>query len=137
MPAIEKKARQNGDPLQGLTDIVEAAISLGAREHSILAAARKADALDNVSARLDEALYELMRRAQEAGVVRADLVADDLPPRIIAMLNSVLWTMDPTSDGWRRYVTLMLDAITTTAPRPLQSAVPLRLPSHTGGSWPL
>ncbi|APE15558.1 TetR family transcriptional regulator [Mycobacterium sp. WY10] len=134
MPAIEK-ARQNGDPLQGLTDIVEAAISLGAREHSILAAARKADALDNVSARLDEALYELMRRAQEAGVVRADLVADDLP-RIIAMLNSVLWTMDPTSDGWRRYVTLMLDAITTTAPRPLQSAVPLRLPSHTG-SWPL
>ncbi|AKK27211.1 TetR/AcrR family transcriptional regulator [Mycobacterium sp. EPa45] len=134
MPAIEK-ARRNSDPLLGLTDLIEAAISLGARDHAILAAARKADALDNVSARLDEALYELMCRAQTAGTVRADLVADDLP-RVIAMLNSVLWTMDPAGDGWRRYVGLMLDAITTTTPRRLLPAVPLRLPSHTG-SWPL
>jgi hypothetical protein len=43
---------------------------------------------------LDQALYDLTRRAQQAGLVRADLVAEDLPP-IIAMLNSVLWAMDP------------------------------------------
>jgi AcrR family transcriptional regulator len=134
VPAIEK-ARQNRNPLRGLTDVIEAAISLGAREHSILAAARKADALDNVSAPLDEALSELTRRAQQAGLVRADLVADDLP-RIIAMLNSVLWTMDPDSDGWRRYVALMLDAMTATAQRRLPPAVGLRrLPSPD--NWPL
>lgn len=134
VPAIEEAAKHR-NPLQGLTDLIEAAISLGAREHSILAAARKADALDNVSARLDEALADLTRRAQNAGLVRADLVADDLP-RMIAMLNSVLWTMDPASDGWRRYLTLMLDAITTPKPRRLPPAVALRLPSQLD-SWPL
>lgn len=134
VPAIEK-ARKNRNPLQGFTDLVEAAIALGAREHSILAAARKADALDNVSAPLDEALNELMRRAQEAGLIRADLVAADLP-RIVAMLNSVLWTMDPTSDGWRRYVALMLDAMTITTPRRLPAAVALRRPARSD-SWPL
>lgn len=133
-PAIEKALR-NRNPLRGLSDLIEAAISLGAREHSILAAARKADALENVSARLDAALYDLTRRAQDSGLVRADLVAEDLP-RIIAMLNSVLWAMDPSSDGWRRYVALMLDAITTPTPRRLPPAVPLQLP-HRSDSWPL
>jgi AcrR family transcriptional regulator len=133
-PAIEK-ARRNRNPLRGLADLIEAAISLGAREHSILAAARKADALDNVSASLDEALDELTRRAQQAGLIRADLVADDLP-RIIAMLNSVLWTMDPDSDGWRRYVALMLDAITATTARRLPPAVALRR-APLPDSWPL
>ena len=60
-------------------------------------------ALTDVSVQLDAALDDLTRRAQEAGLVRADLVAEDLP-RIVAMLNSVLATMDPASDGWRRYV---------------------------------
>jgi AcrR family transcriptional regulator len=109
-PAIER-ARRCVDPLSGLADLVEAAISLGAQEHNLLAAARRAGALAGVSAPLDEALTELMNRAQEAGLIRPDLVADDLP-RIIAMLNSVLWTMDPANDGWRRYVALMLDAMT-------------------------
>jgi AcrR family transcriptional regulator len=134
VPAIET-ARRNRNPLRGLTDVIEAAISLGAREHALLAAARRADALDDVSAPLDEALRELTRRAQQAGLVRADLVDDDLP-RIIAMLNSVLWTMDPVSDGWRRYVALMLDAITTTAPGRLPPAVALRRPPSPD-SWPL
>ena len=133
-PAIEKAIR-NRDPLRGLTDLIEAAISLGAREHNILAAARKADALDNVSVQLDQALYALTRRAQDAGLIRADLVPEDLP-RIIAMLNSVLWAMDPASDGWRRYVALMLDALTTTTPRMLPPAVALHLP-HRSDSWPL
>ena len=69
-------------------------MALGAREHNVLVAARQAGSLTDVSTQLDEALAELTRRAQEAGLIRADLVADDLP-RINAMLNSVLWTMDP------------------------------------------
>ena len=71
---------------------------------------------------LDSALEDLTRRAQQAGQVRADLVPEDLP-RIVAMLNGVLSTMDPSSEGWRRYVLLMIDAISTPAPRRLPSAV--------------
>jgi AcrR family transcriptional regulator len=134
LPVIEK-ARRNADPLRGLAQLIEAAISLGAREHNMLAAARRADAIDDISAPLDEALNDLMVRAQRAGRVRADLVADDLP-RIIAMLNSVLWTMDPASDGWRRYVALILDAISTTTPRRLPPAAALQHPQRLDG-WPM
>lgn len=124
-PVIERSLRSR-NPLRGLTDLIEAAVALGAREHTVLMVARKAGALTGVSTQLDEALSELTRRAQDAGLVRADLVADDLP-RIIAMLNSVLWLMDPASDGWRRYVALILDAITHPSPRRLPKAAALRI----------
>src|SRR6516225_5764208 len=39
-PAIEK-ARVEEDPVRAIADLLEAAISLGAREHNILAAARR------------------------------------------------------------------------------------------------
>jgi AcrR family transcriptional regulator len=132
-PVIER-ARRSRNPLRGLADLIEAAIALGAREHNVLAVARKAGSLTDVSTQLDETLADLTRRAQQAGLVRADLVADDLP-RIIAMLHSVLTTMDPASDGWRRYVLLMLDAITTSAPRRLPSAVAIQY--QPLGDWPV
>jgi AcrR family transcriptional regulator len=132
-PEIER-AHRSDDPLKGLAELVEAAISVGAKEHHLLAAARRAGALADISAPLDEALTELMNRAQEAGLIRPDLVADDLP-RIIAMLNSVLWTMDPASDGWRRYVALMLDAMTTKG-RPLPPVPRLRYDPRLA-DWPM
>ncbi len=120
-PVITRALRSR-NPLRGLTDLIEAAIALGAREHNALAAALKAGTLTDVSAQLDAALEELTRRSQEAGLIRTDLVPEDLP-RIVAMLNGVLSTMDPASDGWRRYVTLMLDALSTPTPRRLPRAV--------------
>lgn len=133
-PAIER-SRTDVDPLRGLTDLVEAAISLGAQEHNLLAAARRAGALANISTALDDALRDLTGRAQAAGQVRADLVDDDLP-RIIAMLNSVLWSMDPAGDGWRRYVALMLDGMTAVDGRKLPPAPALRY-SSPEVDWPL
>jgi AcrR family transcriptional regulator len=134
-PTIEA-ARRRDDPLGGLAELIHAAISLGAREHNLLTAARRAGSLTpDISTSLYEALSELARRGQQAGVVRADLVADDLP-RLIAMLHSVLWTMDSDSDGWRRYVALMLDAISTNVRRPLPRAAALRFAPLSGG-WPM
>lgn len=133
-PAIED-ARRATDPLQGLAQLIEAAISLGAREHHLLTAARRAGSLTmDISTPMYDVLTELADRAQEAGLVRADLVADDLP-RLIAMLYSVLSTMDSTGDGWRRYVALILDAITVNDSRPLPPAVALRYQPLTS-TWP-
>lgn len=134
-PAIED-ARRTEDPLRGLAELIEAATSLGAREHNLLTAARRAGSLaPDISTSLDEALSDLARRGQQAGLVRADLVADDLP-RLIAMLHSVLFTMDSPGDGWRRYVALMLDAISTGERRPLPKAAPLRF-APASSSWPM
>jgi AcrR family transcriptional regulator len=133
-PTIED-VRGSADPLDGLAQLIDAAISLGAREHNLLTAARRAGSLTpDISTALYEALRELAQRGQQAGVVRADLVADDLP-RLIAMLHSVLWTMDSNSDGWRRYVALMLDAISAAGRRPLPPSARLRF-APEASTWP-
>ena len=89
----------------------------------------------DVSTELHEALRELADRGQRAGVVRADLASADLP-RMIAMLHSVLWAMDSGSDGWRRYVALMLDAISAGDRRTLPPAATLRFVPESG-NWPM
>jgi AcrR family transcriptional regulator len=134
-PTIEA-VRGAADPLLGLAQLIEAAISLGAREHNLLTAARRAGSLTpDISTSLNEALSELTHRGQQAGVVRADLVPADLP-RMIAMLHSVLWTMDSGSDGWRRYVALLLDAISAGDRRTLPPAAALRFVPESG-DWPM
>ena len=134
-PTIEA-VRHADDPLRGLAQLIDTAISLGAREHNLLTAARRAGSLtSDVSTGLYEALSELADRGQRAGVVRADLAPADLP-RMIAMLHSVLWTMDSGSDGWRRYVALMLDAISAGDRRTLPPAATLRFVPESG-NWPM
>jgi AcrR family transcriptional regulator len=134
-PAIEDAGRAD-DPLRGLARLIEAAIALGAREQNLLTAAHRAGSLTaDISDSLNVALGDLVRRGQQAGVVRTELVSDDLP-RLIGMLYSVLSTMEPTGDGWRRYVALILDAISTDERQPLPPAPAFRY-AHEPNSWPL
>lgn len=134
-PAIEQ-AMDDDDPRRGMVTVLEAALSLAAREHNTLAAARSAGAMTaETSARFFESLTLLTHRAQQAGLIRADLVPDDMP-RIMVMLVSLLWTMDPHSDGRQRYLALVMDALSPDAAGPLPAAAPpleLRRP----GNWPL
>jgi AcrR family transcriptional regulator len=135
VPVIEEVSGLD-DPLQGLARLIEAAISLGAREHHLLNAAHRAGSLTpDISSSLNTALDDLVRRGQQAGQIRADLVAHDLP-RLIAMLYSVLSTMDSGSDGWRRYLVLILDAISTGERQPLPEATAFRYVVEPN-SWPL
>lgn len=125
-PAIEL-ALQDDEPRRALVSVMEAAIAMAAREHNTLAAARHAGSLtSDVIGPYYASLTLLAQRAQRAGHIRADLVPNDLP-RIMAMLFSVLWTMAPDSDGWRRYLALILDALSPAAATPLPPPVaPLR-----------
>ncbi|MEE6139168.1 helix-turn-helix domain-containing protein [Mycobacterium sp. 050128] len=134
-PVIDS-ARREADPLRGLTQLIEAAIALGAREHNLLTAARRAGSLtSDISVSLNEALGELVREGQRVGSIRDDLVADDLP-RLVAMLFGVLSTMASGSDGWRRYVALVVDAISVNERQPLPP--PAALHYEVGpNSWPL
>ncbi|MFI7640458.1 TetR/AcrR family transcriptional regulator [Nonomuraea sp. NPDC049400] len=128
-PAIEQ-ALSDDDPRRGLVTVLEATLSMAAREHNTLAAARNAGAMTaEAGTRSLESLTLLARRAQQAGLIRADLVPDDLP-RIVVMLLGLLWTMDPQSDGWRRYLSLILDALAPDAATPLPAAVPLQQPDN-------
>src|SRR3984957_7335099 len=129
-PAIAD-ARRDSDALRGLTQLFEAAISLGAREQSLLIAAQRAGSLTaDISDSLIEALTELVRRGQQDGVVRADLVPDDLL-RVIGVLCGGLSTMAPGSDGWRRYGPVIRDAISTKGSQPLPPVAAFHSPEPT------
>jgi AcrR family transcriptional regulator len=133
---VMEEARRADDALRGLAQLIEAAISLGARERNLLTAAHRAGSLTpDISNSLNETLTELVRRGQGAGRVRADLVSDDVP-RLVGMLYSVVSTMDSNSDGWRRYVALILDAISVDQRRPLPPAPAFRYALEPN-SWPL
>jgi AcrR family transcriptional regulator len=133
-PAVEQ-ALNDENPRRGLVTVLEAALSHTAREHNMLAAARHSGALTaEVSSRFFESQILLVRRAQQAGLLRADLVPDDVP-RIMAMLFGVIWTMAPEGEGWLRYIALVLDALSPAAAHPLPPAVPLHM--HQQESWPI
>ncbi|MFC4014060.1 TetR/AcrR family transcriptional regulator [Nonomuraea purpurea] len=132
-PAIER-ALNDDDPRRGLVTVLEATLAMAAREHNALAAARNSGAMTAEASRpFFESLTLLTSRAQEAGLIRADLVPDDMP-RIIVMLIGVVWTMDPRHEGWRRYLTLILDALSPGSATPLPPAAPL-LPLQKPATW--
>ena len=134
-PAIER-ALADEDPLRGLSALMEASISMASREQNTLAAAKNAGSLTaDVSTAFYEALTYLAERAQQAGLLRADLVPVDLH-RIMAMLASVLWSMAPDSDGWRCYLALILDGLSPHGAGALPPAVPL-LKARRPGNWVL
>jgi hypothetical protein len=107
-----------------------------AREHNTLAAAKNSGTITaELATPFLESLTVLTHRAQQAGLIRTDLAPEDMP-RVMVMLISALWTMAPGSDGWRRYVTLILDALSPTGASPLPPAVPLLREQQTG-TWPI
>jgi len=124
-PATER-ALADEDPLRGLISLIEAAMGLVTRELNTVAAARNTGTLTAAAyTPFLESLALLARRAQDAGLLRADLVPDDLA-RIMAMLTNTLWTMDSGADGWRRYLALLFEGLTPAASNPLPPSAPLR-----------
>jgi AcrR family transcriptional regulator len=129
-PVIDE-ALLGDDPYCGLVSVLEAALTAAASQWGLLGAAHDAGALTvEVTAPFFDAMTLLVSRAQQAELVRGDLVAEDLV-RITVMLVSVLSTMESPEDGWRRYLELMLAALTPGAPPLPWPAKPL-LPGSLG-----
>ncbi|MFE7276227.1 TetR/AcrR family transcriptional regulator [Streptomyces sp. NPDC057623] len=134
-PAIDQ-ALTDDNPLHGLGAVLRATLSLVAREHHTLAAADRSGALTaEITASYLDSLTLLTHRAQEAGLVRADVVPDDLH-KIMGMLISLLWSTSSEGgggseggaeagpEGWSRYVTLVLDGLSPLGATPLPPLVP-------------
>lgn len=123
-PAIDC-AVEDGDPRRGLATLMEATMSLVAHERNLLSAAEDAGALTaEVTAPVIDPLMVLTERGQAAGVIRADVATEDIQ-RVMGMLAAVLPSMDVGSQGWRRYVALVLDALSPVSSRPLPTLAPL------------
>jgi AcrR family transcriptional regulator len=131
-PAIAR-AEQETDLREAVILALEAGVSCASQEQITLAVAANVGAMTmDLAWRFFEPVSALIRRGQEAGVFRADLVPEDTP-RIVLMLVGTLPSFEPGSDGWRRYLDLVMDALTSTGTTTvLPPPMPVR--DHTPGS---
>lgn len=130
-PAVEQ-ARGTPDPRHGIMILFEAALRMAADEAPILAAARDAGAITTgAAARFFTPLADLIARGQADGSVRTDIEPCDLP-RIMAMLHSTVRLVEPETEGWRRYLALLMDALSPHPGSLLPPGTPLPKPFQEG-----
>jgi AcrR family transcriptional regulator len=97
------------DPWRGLVRGLEATLVTVVANTQLLAAAQDAGVITaDLTARYLEPLGELLRRAQEAGSARGDLVVGDLPA-LVTMAVATVRLMPNSPEAWRRYLALLLD----------------------------
>ena len=108
------QAVQNEDPWQGLVEFLEAALTVQAADRGlreVLMGVHEPEKMDQVHDRLWGPMNDLMRRAQQAGSVRADADTTDLG-FIIGMVCAVADMAGDSSPAlWRRYLNLCLDGL--------------------------
>jgi AcrR family transcriptional regulator len=77
-----------------------------------------------LAAELTASIEEVLRRAQEAGEVRADVTAHDLSVLVTAVGQAGL-RLEPAAGGvWRRYLDIVLDGLRPEGARPLSRRAP-------------
>jgi AcrR family transcriptional regulator len=123
---VMRQALEDNDPRRGLASVMEAVVCTLAREGCFIAATRiESSAVPVLAASMLDPLGLLGLRAQQAGLLRADLVPADLF-RVVVMLLSLLVTMNFDSNGWRRYIALLLDGLSPVGASLLPPPVPLQ-----------
>ncbi len=75
-----------------------------------------------------KAIAPILRRAQKAGVVRADLVIEDVPALCAVAARLPAWRLEHQPELWRRYLGVVLAGVRPEAARPLPHPRPRRLP---------
>ena len=59
---------------------------------------------------LNAAMTELLRRAQEAGALRPDVILDDVP-MLMCGIGSATRKEHRVPDAWRRHMTIVIDGL--------------------------
>jgi AcrR family transcriptional regulator len=80
--------------------------------------------LQDLRGEVVEVAGELLRRAQEAGTIRDDVSAEDLPLLMCAAASASAPIEAAYPDLWRRYLGLILDGLQPCAATPLESDAP-------------
>jgi AcrR family transcriptional regulator len=127
--AAAERAAEIEDPWDSLVDMLEKTAALQARDHGFFQATeefmlRHPDLLRRHRP-IFEAVDRLVVRAQAAGVVRDDVTTLDLLGLVKGSVVCLPPSRDLRDDGWRRYLSIVLDAL-----RP-EAATPLPVPPVT------
>ncbi len=120
---IAERALADDDPWRGFSGFVEQVCALQAYDRALsdlLFIALPANETVERLRRLAQArTAALIERGKDAGVLRPDLVHEDLRLMLLAQAEIVRVTNKDAPVAWRRYVALMLDAFRAEHGRPL------------------
>jgi AcrR family transcriptional regulator len=123
-----ERALQDCDPWAGFCGYVEQMCALQAADRGFTDVITLSLHCSEVQAQRDRAhsaFADLVRRAQDTGVLRDDFVPEDLLLLFFANAGVVQATSQAAPHAWRRLVALMLEACRVDQPGPLPAALTL------------
>jgi len=126
LEVVDRAVREK-DPWRGVVDLVEGLCALQAADaglRDLLATSfPETDETDELVRTAQERVDALLDRAKEAGMLRRDVVSEDVVLIVLGNSEVVARTHERIPGAWRRYAALMLEAF-----RARPDAVPLPEP---------
>jgi AcrR family transcriptional regulator len=123
MVALARAALADDDPWHGFAGYLTSVCELQATDRGFNEVAARglhgSVAVQELYGQAQAAMTEVLRRAQEAGELRADLVLEDLGFVIWGISRTVEMTAGVAPQLWRRHLALMLDGFRAQAAHPL------------------
>jgi AcrR family transcriptional regulator len=113
---------ETDDPWRDLVAIVEASVAAVVAHREVVALAQAAGGIDvEVVDRYLHRIGRVLSRARAAGLVRPELEPRDVAVAVVMVLATVHDKGHEETDGWRRYLALVLDGM-----RPASARLPAR-----------
>jgi AcrR family transcriptional regulator len=120
---LAERALEADDAWEGLTGFLEQATELQIENRGLRELVFGSDHGTALAARARASLAplteQLVRRAQESGPLRADVVATDVPLLQFMASSAAELTPPDAPELWRRYLALVMDGLRTPEPHPL------------------
>jgi AcrR family transcriptional regulator len=127
---VAREALEVGDPWEGFESFMRAVCRLQAEDRglkeALLSRDRGRERVGMARDRIAPIAMQVLRRAQEAGVVRADLGAFDVPLMHFAVGFVAERTREAAPGYWGRLLTILLDGVKADAARTEMPSEPLR-----------
>jgi AcrR family transcriptional regulator len=125
---IAEEGLADPDPWRGLVRLMEAFSQVQARDRGLVEAAATSltgdPRLHELHHRVLDLLERVVARAHDAGVLRLDVTAEDLPLLASGVAGACMTAGDVVPDLWRRYLGVVLDGLRPAAATPLSRPAP-------------
>jgi AcrR family transcriptional regulator len=138
---LASDALEEPDPWLGLTGFLERSVAMQAADRGLkdllTSHANTPEALVRIREQILPLVQQLVDRAREAGALRADVEARDMPLVSLMLANVIDFAADVAPELWRRYLALVLDGLragSDTSPLPVPALGPRQLDRATA-AW--
>jgi AcrR family transcriptional regulator len=133
---LMEEALEDPDPWRGLTGFLRRNLELQARDRAfreiIVGTPEAAARIDQIRARMFPLGAKLMQRAKDAGALRADFQASDIPMMFLMLTTLLDAAREVEPDLWRRYLEIFIQGLRA-EPAPPEA---LATPALEGGQVP-